>query len=301
MPSAPSPRSIEWPTAAVAIVIAGALGATLLWGDRLPVPLTIGVLAVVAAWYNSLQHEIIHGHPTPWPTVNRILGSVPVTVVVPFERYRDTHLAHHRDEFLTDPELDPESFYVTAAEWERRRPAGRALLVVLQTLAGRMVLGPPVYASRFWLRILRTWRTEPVVVRQVAVHMVRVGVLVVVVVAAPLRVWEYVVGAVWCGASLSLVRSFAEHRDVDTGSRTAVVRSGRVFSLLFLHNNLHATHHAFPGLPWYRLPAIHGASPDAEAASAAGAGVYTGYGELFRRYLFRPTWIPVHHATQQVS
>ena len=111
VPSAPSPRSIEWPTAAVAIVIAGALGATLLWGDRLPVPLTVGVLAVVAAWYNSLQHEIIHGHPTPWPTVNRILGSVPVTVVVPFERYRDTHLAHHRDEFLTDPELDPESFY----------------------------------------------------------------------------------------------------------------------------------------------------------------------------------------------
>jgi fatty acid desaturase len=64
-------------------------------------------------------------------------------------------------------------------------------------------------------------------------------------------------------------------------------------SLLFLNNNFHHAHHARPGLAWYRLAEAH-ASSDCEAEVIAGAGLYRSYGEIARRFLFRPVWSPVH-------
>ena len=58
-------------------------------------------------------------------------------------------------------------------------------------------------------------------------------------------------------------------------------------SLLFLNNNLHLTHHERPGVPWYRLPGGT-AALDGDAQAAAGAGLYAGYVDVARRYLFRP-------------
>jgi fatty acid desaturase len=111
---------------------------------------------------------------------------------------------------------------------------------------------------------------------------------------AGLPAWEYVVGIVWGGTALTLVRSFVEHREVD-GARTpsAVVRSNPLWSLLFLNNNLHHTHHAAPGAPWYRLPRLsHELGSD--AAARDGAGWYRGYTEVARRYGLRPFDTPVH-------
>ena len=94
----------------------------------------------------------------------------------------------------------------------------------------------------------------------------------------------------WGGAALSLLRSFAEHRPPDElgdGTPSAVVRAGWFFSLLYLNNNLHHTHHARPGLAWFELPAAH-ASIDGDRAAAAGAGLYHGYGDVARRFLLHP-------------
>lgn len=289
------PDEVEWPTMAVAGAIAVATAALLLAGDRLPAPLTVLGLGVVAAWYNSLQHEIIHGHPTPWAGVNRAMGSLPLLLVFPFERYRLSHLTHHRDEFLTDPAEDPESHYVEADEWDRMGAVRRGVLLAHQTLLGRVVLGPPLAATRFWCRFAATWPTDRAARRTALGHLVAVAAWLAVVVAAPIGLVEYVVGAAWAGLGISFVRSFVEHRAVTTGSPTAVVHTGWFFSLLFLHNNLHSTHHARPGLPWYRIPAAHRELDD-EAASAAGAGVYAGYGEIARRFLVRPSWVPVRAA-----
>jgi fatty acid desaturase len=63
-------------------------------------------------------------------------------------------------------------------------------------------------------------------------------------------------------------------------------------SLMYLNNNLHHTHHADPALAWYRLPARHRLLCSDELA-AQGAGLYRGYGELFRRYALRPFCQPV--------
>jgi fatty acid desaturase len=99
---------------------------------------------------------------------------------------------------------------------------------------------------------------------------------------------QYVLCFVYPGCALSLVRSFAEHRaDPDPARRVAVVENAPVFGLLFLNNNLHAAHHERPDLPWHHLPAFY-ARERARLLSANGGLVYSGYWDVFRRYLWRP-------------
>jgi fatty acid desaturase len=263
---------------AVAVAIAGGFAAILVAHESMPTIVVVALLALLGAWYNSLQHEVIHGHPTPWRSLNTAMAALPIGLVVPFAVYRASHLVHHRADPLTSPDTDPESFYVSAATWRRCGPVRRTTLLAMSTLAGRMVLGPPVAAARWWRRTS--------VPRAVA-HLAGVTAVLAVVAASGLPLWIYVFGVAWCGGALSLLRSFVEHRLPDAGTPSAVVRTGWFFSLLFLNNNLHHTHHTRPGVPWFELPELH-ARLDADRVAAAGAGLYTGYSEIARRYLFRP-------------
>ena len=43
---------------------------------------------VLITLHSSLQHEIVHGHPTRWLGVNRLLAMLPLSLWLPFERYR---------------------------------------------------------------------------------------------------------------------------------------------------------------------------------------------------------------------
>jgi fatty acid desaturase len=251
----------------------------------MPTVFVLLALAVLGAWYNSLQHEVVHGHPTPWPAVNTAFAAAPLGLVVPFGVYRETHRAHHRADPLTDPDTDPESFYLSAATWARYGPVRRAAARAMQTLTGRLLLGPPVSAVRWWRRIVAV-RSPAEVVRIVG-HLAAAALVLTAVHASGLALWVYVAGVVWAGGALSLLRSFAEHRRQDHGTPSAVVRAGWFFSLLFLNNNLHHTHHARPGVAWFELPALH-TRLDADRVAAAGAGWYRGYGEVARRYLVRP-------------
>jgi fatty acid desaturase len=275
---------------AVTMAIYAGFAAVLVWHDALPTVVVLVALAVLGAWYNSLQHEVVHGHPTPWRGVNTALAAAPIGLVVPFGVYRETHLAHHRADPLTDPDRDPESFYVSPATWARYGPLRRGAALVMQTLAGRAVFGPPVGAVRWWRRIVAVRSTADVA--RIVAHLAAVSLVLLVVHASGLSMWVYIAGVAWAGGALSLLRSFAEHRAQDDGTRSAVVRAGWFFSLLFLNNNLHHTHHTRPGVPWYELPDVH-RELDADRAAAAGAGWYRGYGEVARRYLVRPFDEPV--------
>lgn len=286
------PQRIEWPTLVVAAAIAGGFTAVFLVHHHLPLVVVVALLGTLSAWYGSLQHEVIHGHPTPWSWCNTALAIVPVDPVVPFRSYRDLHLAHHRTPWLTDPDLDPESFYVTRVMWQRAGPVHRVALRTSSTLAGRLLFGPIVMAARWLRRGMRGCRTRAGAARGLG-HGIGVCAVLVVVDATGMSVVAYLVATVWVGPSLSLLRSFAEHRTTPTGTRSAVVRAGPLLSLLYLHNNLHHTHHVRPHLAWYRLPALHEAI-DADRIAASGAGLYRGYGEVVRRYLVRPFDDPVH-------
>jgi fatty acid desaturase len=97
----------------------------------------------------------------------------------------------------------------------------------------------------------------------------------------------YVALIVCPGLSLTLLRSFAEHRAAnEPGHRVATVEDAGPFALLFLYNNLHAAHHRKPGLPWYELPGYYRRRRERFAHENGGL-VYNGYAEIMRRYLVR--------------
>ena len=296
-------RGVEWPTIGVALAIhTGWLGVT--WAGAqatLPLwawPLLAASGGFLVAWHGSLQHEIIHGHPTRSRALNTLLASLPLGLWLPFGVYREQHVAHHRSPHLTDPFDDPESFYVTRAWWDGAGLVRRALARAQTTIVGRLVLGPPILVLRFLAAETRLIaRGDRSHVRAWAAHLAGLAVvaawLVLVCKMSPLR---YVACFVYPGAALTLLRSYAEHRPADVAAhRVAIVEAGPLASLLYLNNNLHVVHHDEPALPWYELPARY-AAERAAVLAANGGFVFRGYGEVVVRFAMREKDSPVHPA-----
>jgi fatty acid desaturase len=260
----------------------------------LPWPASLAAFALLGGFYMSLQHEALHGHPTNWRGVNTALAFAPLSFWLPYLGYRSSHMVHHHTD-LTDPEFDPESFYLRPVEWASASAAKRAYILVTRTMIGRLTIGAVHSIGRYLLHDIRTLGSTREAVRRWAAHLVAAGVLgwwLFVVVGVP--VWEYLIGFVFMGQSLTLLRSFVEHCAVPEGTRSAVVKAGPLMSLLYLNNNLHHTHHAEPSTPWYALPALHRQLGSDEIA-AQGAGLYRhGYLEVARRNFVRPFCQPDH-------
>ena len=242
----------------------------------------------VAALHVSLQHEILHGHPTRHRRLNEALVFVSPHFWMPFQRYRTTHLRHHDDQHLTDPSLDPESYYLLPDSWARLPAPLRQLYTLNNTLAGRMLLGPVIGIVRFWGADLRAIaRGDRKVAGAWLLHLAASGIWVAYVAVCGMPLGQYLLLVAYPAISLSLVRSFCEHQAAaDQGERTVIVEAAPFWSLLFLNNNLHVAHHTRPSLAWYRLPAYYRAERAALIARNRGYVIH-GYGEIFRRYLVR--------------
>lgn len=290
-------RRLELPTWLVAATIYGGWIA-LTWSATRLSPWVVAPLGgFLVAWHSSLQHEIIHGHPTRTRWVNTLLALPPLGLWLPYPLYRDSHLAHHRTGRLTDPLDDPESYYLTADAWAKRGPLRRARWWIERTLVGRLVLGPISMVTLYLAaELARLVRGDLAHARAWAVHVVLVGGLVAwLELACGFGVGWYVLLFAWPGASLMLLRSFAEHRPARANAeRTAVVEAWPVFGLLYLHNNLHVVHHDAPGAPWYELPRRWRADRDAILASNNGYVFRRGYLEIAWRWAVVPKDPPPH-------
>ncbi len=289
----------EWPTwMAVA-------GCYLAWMLSALAYQTVGLLAFVpmalsVAFHSSLQHEILHGHPTCKPALNEALVWLPLGLFVPFRRFRDLHLRHHNDTRLTDPYDDPESFYHAEDDFALMGRIRRALLLANATFAGRMVIGPALALNGFSRTELARLRAGERGVRGAwAHHASGVAVVLPVVWWLGVPLWLYAMLAAYPGMALIMVRSFIEHRaHEDPRQRSAIVESGPFFSLLFLNNNLHRVHHAKPSVPWYRLPALYRAERG-RYLSENGGYLIRGYDEVVRRWLVRAREPVVHPFTRR--
>lgn len=279
------PHPVEIPTVLLAIVVHGAWLALTWWWSALPLLLLAPLGAIVIAWHGSLQHEAVHGHPTGRPWLDQIIAGTPLWLWLPFPLYRESHLAHHATGALTDPLDDPESYYIEAGTWRRMGAVQRVVLRAMQTLVGRLTLGPVVVLARFAAHEARAVAGDRRRAAVWGVHVaVAAAVMAWVVGVCGMPVWVYLLCFVYPGLSLTLLRSFIEHRPAaEQAQRTAVVEAGPFFSMLFLHNNLHSVHHAAPGVAWYRLPALYRARK-AELLAANGGYFFGGYGEVVRRY-----------------
>ena len=283
----PLKRRIEWPTVTLAFVIYSLwLTATYFYRELPWLGLTI-IGAWVIAWQLNLQHEIIHGHPTRNRAINEAIGCWPLSLWLPYPIYRATHLAHHRDENLTDPLDDPESYYWSERQWGALGPFGRRLVAAQSTLLGRLIFGPAWAISRFVRSLARdVWRGKGRTRAIVARHLLECAVVLAWVIGVcGMPFWVYVACFVYPGVSLALVRSFAEHRaEQEVGKRTAIVENARILGPLFLFNNLHAAHHSRHRLPWYQIPEFYRLNRAALIEQNGGL-VYNGYFDVARRYL----------------
>jgi fatty acid desaturase len=297
------PRWHRWglPTWGVGAAVYGGFFLVTWNFHTLPLWLAATLAALLLAWHGSLQHETIHGHPTRLKSVNTALGAVPLALWLPYELYRDSHLRHHAEaRNLTLPWRDPESHYLVAGALGSLGLVGRAVMRANCTLAGRLALGPAITILRVWAGEFR----RPVERPQPGVwlhHMIWVAVVLgwvdgVCGISLPV----YLGAIVYPSVSLTLLRSFAEHRAApDPWHRTAIVEAHPFWALLFLNNQLHFVHHQKPHLPWYDLPrAWREMKPSAEIGS--GLLFPGGYREIARKYLFRP-FIAVDHPGREMG
>jgi fatty acid desaturase len=289
-------RAVEWQTVTLAMGIYGGWLAVTAAYPYLPLWLVSPIGALLLTVHASFQHEVLHGHPTRWRGVNTAVGNVPLSLWLPYRRYKQTHLQHHVDERLTDPLDDPESYYWTAERWELLGPAGRALVRAQTTLAGRVVIGPFWSIGRFlYDEAGRVIAGKSGARRIWAEHLLLcVPVVAWVTLVGGMPLWLYVIAMVVPGTGVLLIRSFAEHKALpEARERVAIVENARLLGPLFLYNNLHALHHERPQIPWYEYPAWYRENRDRLVRENGGL-VYASYLDVARRFLFRSHDTPRH-------
>jgi len=278
----------QWPTFALLglCYLMWALGTTI-------IPMFSGVLAIVivalaVTLHSSLQHEIIHGHPFSSPRVNAALVFPAVAILIPYLRFRDTHLAHHMDARLTDPYDDPETNYLDPKIWFALPRTVRAVLTFNNTLAGRLLIGPMVSQVMFmradWQAIrsgdrsvLFGWLWHIPAVLLVVAWLMWVG---------NMSMWSYAAAA-YCGISILKIRTFLEHQAHENANeRTVIIEDRGLLAYLFLNNNFHVVHHMHPAAAWNTLPRLYDANRD-RYLRRNNDYRYRSYLDVFRRYFLK--------------
>lgn len=284
-----TPEKTEWLTLTVIGVNYLVFAGLSYFYHVIPLWLLIPLAGFSLALYSSLQHEVLHGHPTPWQWLNELLLFPALILWIPYALYKETHLQHHNNQHLTDPGRDPESFYLPAERWQAMPHYQQQFFRLLNTFTGRILLGPIYWVAQlFYHEALAMLGGDRRKLRIWGVHLLAtVPVWYWVTVVCGLTVWQYLLFFVYPGIALSLVRSYLEHRAVaDPAHRSVIVEAGPVMSLLFLNNNLHAIHHEQPGLAWYRLPGVWRQQRD-QVLAGNDHYYYTGYAEVLSKFALR--------------
>lgn len=259
----------------------------------LPAGIVLTTLSV--AFYSSLQHEIIHGHPFANQRLNDALVFPSLTIFIPYFRFRDTHLAHHLDSRLTDPYDDPETNYLDPIIWESLSSVSKAILRFNNTMLGRLLIGPILAQIVFMKNDWRDIRSgNKVIMMEWIWHifgLVPVAIWFVAVGSMP--IWAVLLSA-YMGLSILKIRTFLEHQAHErSNGRTVVIEDKGPLAFMFLNNNLHVVHHMHPKAPWYMLPELYASNRDRYLKSNDGYR-FRSYGEIFSKYLFKAK-DPVSH------
>ena len=286
-------QSVEWPTLGL-LGMNYALWCIVVLNYQHAPLLCATTLCFVLTLQSSLVHELIHGHPTRYRWVNAMMGMPPITMIYPYHLFEETHLKHHNDEFLTEPEEDPESFFCRQHQWQQKSSLARAASCINMTLAGRLLLSVPaslIQVFRYFLRQsidgnhLQRWSWFWHVSGLVLIFWFLIRF-------SEMPLWVYAICAA-IGHMVIALRAFFEHRPApDPDQRIVIVESNWLFQLLYLGNNFHAVHHRYPHLPWYRIAETYRSQRD-EILCLNNQFHYKGYFDWLR-FLFKPVHSPIH-------
>lgn len=282
-------REREWPTLALIGTTSSIWLIAIACSNALVPWILLPIAAVMVTLHSSLQHEVLHGHPTRNNHVNEALIYFGIGLFIPYRRFKALHMRHHNDDRLTDPYDDPESFYLAWREWNQLPKLLQGVLTINNTLLGRLTIGPLVSVVGFYGAELRLLRQNAPGVRRGWMHhaLGLVPVVVFVKLVGGIDIWVYALCVAYPGMSLLMLRTYAEHRAHEhPEGRSIIVEFCPVFSLLFLNNNLHLVHHTHPREAWYRLPALYKQNRGDWHRRNDGY-VFTSYLALARQYLLR--------------
>ena len=287
--------TFEWPTwLLLAITYTAWISLTLNW-NVIPGWLIWLVGGYSITLHSSLQHEALHGHPTRFHRLNLALVWPPLNLWLPLELYVENHLRHHQSE-LTNPELDPESFYLGREKWQRLSLWQQRIYLFNNTFIGRMLVGPWLAVGQFYRielgRLSQGNYENATILARHALSLALVFYWLLAICEMPLYI--YLLAFVWPGTSMMMIRSFLEHRyDPDETHRTVLVDGCPVTRLLFLNNNYHWIHHRYPALAWYRIPAV-AREQRQQALDSNGNYSYPGYWTIAWRFLLKPWTHPAY-------
>lgn len=289
-------RTLEWPTLGLILACYGLWLGTGLGLTSVSYSLSLALMAILAAFHSSLSHEAVHGHPSQTGWFNEALVFLPLSLFYPYRRYAATHRQHHRDAHITDPFEDPESYYLTHKQYQGMSPFLRRLLQINNSLIGRVIIGPWLVMTMFFVTEFRfIWNNHPGVRRAWALHMLGVVMVITLISVMGIPLWLYVLAVCWPAFSLIAIRSFAEHRWHETPEGRTIIVEKSPLSLLFLNNNLHLVHHAHPQAPWYQLPALYQENRQAWQ-ERNDAYVFKNYFALWRQWGVKPKEPVIHPA-----
>jgi len=285
-----SKSQFEWPTLILFCLTYSSWVMLTVLHTHIPTLLLLAMLSYLVALHSSLQHEVIHGHPTTSSQFNYALAFPALGLIVPYERYELLHLQHHRNWLITDPFDDSESYFMARRSWQA---CSRAVQLVLQcnnTLVGRLILGPAIMAIRMCIGEWRISKNNPDLIRAWLWHIAGVALVMLWLLLVGFPILLYVIGVAYPATSLLMLRAFGEHLpEQDIEHRSAIIKSNLIMRLLYLNNNFHRVHHEHPEVAWYRLPKLY-----RQSYSNHETHVYSGYFSLLRQYGFKQRF-PVEH------
>ncbi|WP_330985194.1 MULTISPECIES: fatty acid desaturase [Enterobacterales] len=285
----------ELPTWLLMVTIYSGWFATLAFHKTLGLFTATALLILFTTWYLSLQHELIHGHPTRWPRLNQLFGLLPLAVWYPYGLYRDSHLAHHRNQLLTVPGEDPETYYFSAERWQRFSEWQQRVIHWRNTFVGRLLLAPLLDIFGVFAGMVASFRRlERPAIAMWLVHFTLLALVFYWLEHNDFPILWYLAAVSYPALAVTKVRSFLEHRAADDPlARSAITETSLPWRLLFLNLNYHSVHHDLPGVPWYGLRKVW--LRDKERYQQRNQGfLVKGYREWWRNYRFRPVDVTVH-------
>lgn len=274
----------EWITFGLIVLCYIGWAITLIWLSGVWAVLALTLLLVL---HSSLTHEALHGHPFRRRWINEALMSLPIGLAVPYNRFRDLHLAHHMDSNLTDPYDDPESNYLDPAHWARLPRWYQQILRFNNTLLGRITVGTVIGQASFMAADWRAARAgDRAAVFGWSLHLIGLVPVIYCIALSPVSFPAYLLAA-YLALSILRIRTFLEHRAHEKSrGRTVIVEDRGILAFLFLNNNLHVVHHMHPQVAWYDLPALYLARKDYYLATNEGY-LYHSYAEVLARFFWR--------------
>lgn len=233
-------------------------------------PAVLVVHGILLAFLFTLEHECTHQTPFATPWINECVGrACALVLLLPFLWFRYFHLAHHR--YTNDPERDPELadpgrpdtpkaylLYVTGwGYW-------KSVMTTLVTNAAGRAEAEYLPKSR---RTAMAWEAR-----------IMLALYAVALLLAPVPLFWLWMLPLLTGMPFLRLYLLAEHghcaQVANMLENTRTTFTNRIVRFIAWNMPYHAEHHAYPAVPFHKLPEFHRVTRDHLKSTAEGYAAF---------------------------